>query len=194
MSVFACDVLLGVLEGFFSVKPVFAGANRVTEKWSQMPTGSLIPCVTDFLPQGLSSVISLLCLTESGLSSLYDTCHIHYVVLTVALNLVGNRPLLLIIIPVTPLFILTALSLLSSTGFSSLLRLWLARGCVICLIFGCSCALSCQLNIRHIPTDSGTDFWSLLPCTSDKKRHEVKCSGKWFWMVNFASFVLLCVA
>lgn len=33
----------------------------------------------------------------------------------------------------------------------------LAGGCVICLIFGCSCASSCQLNIRHIPTESGTD-------------------------------------
>lgn len=39
---------------------------------------------------------------------------------------------------------------------------WFARGCVICLIFGCARASSCQLNIRHIPTESGADFWYLL--------------------------------
>lgn len=51
-------------------------------------------------------------------------------------------------------------------------NLWLAGGCVICLIFGCSYALSCQLNIRHIPTESGI-------CVTFSQRSEVQvyCFG-----------------
>lgn len=66
----------------------------------------------------------------------------------------------------------------SSTGFSSLLRLRLAGGCVICLIFGCSCALWCQLNIRHIPTESGTDFWTFFSTTGKKGLLSHRCTGK----------------
>lgn len=42
--------------------------------------------------------------------------------------------------------------------------LWLARCCVICLIFGCY-PVSRQPNIRHIPTESGTlsSHWSISP-------------------------------
>lgn len=66
-----------------------------------------------------------------------------------------------------PSFILTALP----AGSSSRLRRRLARSCVICLIFGCSCASSCQLNIRHIPTESGIDFW---PALGQQKKIQVK--------------------
>lgn len=66
----------------------------------------------------------------------------------------------------------------SVTGFSSLLRLRLAGGCVICLIFGCSCALWCQLNIRHIPTESGTDFWTFCSTTGKKGLLSHRCTGK----------------
>lgn len=91
----------------------------------------------------------------------------------------------------------TVLSLLS-TGFSSLLRLlWLARSCVICLIFGCSCVSSCQLNIRHIPTESGIHFWPVLYLWK-KTPMKWRCSGKWFWLVNFKQsvyyFLLLHIA
>lgn len=80
-------------------------------------------------------------------------------------------------ISVTPVFILIALSLWFATGWSNLLMLWLARGCMICLIFGCSCAWPCQLNIRHIPTESGIDFWAFC-CVTEKKTHGVRSSGK----------------
>lgn len=60
------------------------------------------------------------------------------------------------------LFILTLWLCYMLQVSSTLPKPWLAGGCMICLIFGCSCALSCQLNIRHIPTESGIDFWSWL--------------------------------
>lgn len=51
------------------------------------------------------------------------------------------------------------------TMYIELRGLRLARGCVICLIFGCYRVLSRQLNIRHIPTESGalSSHWSISP-------------------------------
>lgn len=52
----------------FAIKPACPEANRATDMCSQMPTGSLIPCVSGSLPLGL--VMSLLCWTgHSGPSS-----------------------------------------------------------------------------------------------------------------------------
>lgn len=84
--------------------------------------------------------------------------------------------------------------LLSAAGISSLLRLWLAWDCVICLIFGCSCALSCQLNIRHIPTDSGTDFWPFFLTSKRQKRpmkSDVQVKGFRPWTLQ-THYALLC--
>ncbi len=149
----------------FPINPVFPQANGVTDRWSQMPTESPVPCVSDSLPQRPFPLPCPSCVVplDRLFMPFFIIWYISYAFcgIVCGLHAVWNKLTDCVVfslsISVTPLFIS-----LSATGFSSLPRLWPARSCVICLIFGCSCVLSCQLNIRHIPTESGTDFWSVL--------------------------------
>lgn len=142
-----------------------------------MPTGSRIPSVSDFLPQGLVRYHIPIVLDRSSRSSActYISCILWYHLCPTF----SQKPTDWL----GYLFSLYCLSYMLQV-YPTLLRIWLARGCMICLIFGCSCALSCQLNIRHIPTESGIDFWSLL--YHFRKTSEGRYSGKWVWTLNFA--------